>query len=138
VTLRNIIALTVSFNGKIRDRVQPGDTGLTPDGALDGTFTVTLPAGSGNRTVTSLELRSSNGGVWDTQPNGFWALGAANSLDGSLLNAGNATVSFLVTDGGSFNIFASDSGSTYFNSGIGHTLTVIFDVGRGVGSVTVP
>jgi hypothetical protein len=138
VTLQNIIALTVVYNGKLRDRVRSGDAGLTSDGALDGTFAVTLPAGSGNRTVASLELRSSNGGVWDTQPNGFWALGAANSLDGSLLNAGNATVSFPLADGGSFNAFASDSGSTYFNSGIGHTLSAIFDVGRGRGSVTVP
>jgi hypothetical protein len=45
-------SIALSFNGQIRDRVGEGETALSADGAVDGTFTVTLSAGSGNRTVT--------------------------------------------------------------------------------------
>ena len=70
-------SIALSFNGQIRDRVGGGETALNADGAMDGTFTVTLSAGSGNRTVSRLDLARSGSGNWDTQPNnGFWVLGA--------------------------------------------------------------
>ena len=79
---------------------------------MDGTFTVTLSAGSGNRTVTRLDLARAGEGNWDTQPNnGFWVLGAASTLDAALFNAANGTVNFPLTAGSSFNIFASTSRS---------------------------
>ena len=137
--LITLMGVTLNYNGKIRDRVGQGDSALSPDSFLDGVFTVTLPVGSGSRTVTSLDLRNSSGGVWDTLPNGFWALGAASNLDGALLNASDATVNFAVGDGGSFNIFASDSGGSMFNSGVIFTLTVNFSDGTiGVGNLTPP
>jgi len=34
----------LAYNGKLRDRVSPGSLGLGGNGALDGTFTVTLHA----------------------------------------------------------------------------------------------
>ena len=133
------MTLTTTYAGKIRDRVGQGDAALSADGAMDGTFNVSLPVGSGNRTVTSVDLLRTAGGEWDTIPNGFWALGAASSLDSALYNAPNATVNFAVADGGSFNMFASDSGSTYFNSGDSFTLTVSFaDGSYGKGFVTLP
>src|SRR5262249_28322064 len=99
--------LTVSFLGRVRDRVGQGNTTLTPDGSPDGTLQVQLAAGSGARTVTRLELRSSANGLWDTDAvTSSWSLGAAAGLDVPLLNAGNAAVSFLVADGGSFVVFA--------------------------------
>src|SRR5437016_13992722 len=100
---------------------------FSADGALDGTFQVTLQAGSGARTVTRLELSqaSAGGGVWDTDPaTANWALGAAASLDGALLNAGTGTVSFAVADGGGFFVFASDVSSSVFTPGMGFSLTV--------------
>src|SRR5262249_25533198 len=106
--------LSLSFLGRLRDKVGQSNTAFAPDGALDGTFQVTFQAGSGPRTVTRLELRR-NGSVdmWDTNPStGAWALAAASGLDGALLNAGNGTVSFAVADGGSFNVFASDYNPT--------------------------
>src|SRR5439155_176401 len=88
-----------------------GNSAFSADSALDGTFRVTLGAGSGARTVTRLELRqtASGGGVWDTDPaTANWALGATASLDGALLNAGTGTVRFAVADGGaSFTLTAT-------------------------------
>src|SRR5207247_1835953 len=117
--------LGLAFLGKLRDKVGRGNTAFSVDGALDGSFRVTVQAGSGARTVTRLELRTS-GGVWDTDPaTAHWALGAAGSLDGGLLNAGTGTVSFGVADGGTFFVFAADPTSV-FTSGASFTLTANF------------
>src|SRR5262249_9553494 len=120
--------ITLNYSGKLRDRVGQGETALTGDGSLDGTFTVTLQAGSGNRTVTSLDLRrSANTGIWDTIPNNtYWVSGAASSLDAPLLNATNGSLIFAVPDGGSFIIFASDNSTNLFAGGLSFTLTVAF------------
>src|SRR5437667_9182264 len=119
--------ISVVFRGQLRSTLVPYTTLFRSDGALDGTFQVTLEAGSGARTVTRLELRqaSASGGVWDTDPaTAHWALGAAASLDGVLLNAGTGTVSFAVADGGVFFVFASDVSSSVFTPGTGFSLTV--------------
>ena len=102
-------SIALSFDGQIRDRVGQGETALSADGSLDGTFTVTLSAGSGNRTVTRLDLARAGSGNWDTQlGNGFWVVGAASTLDAALFNAANGTVNFPLTAGSSFKLFASD------------------------------
>ena len=120
-------SIALSFNGQIRDRVGEGETALSADGAMDGTFTVTLSAGSGNRTVTRLDLARAGVGNWDTQPNnGFWVLGAASTLDAALFNAANGTVNFPLTAGSSFNIFASNFEGAMFVAGSSFTLTVSF------------
>src|SRR5204863_1698165 len=54
--------LGLAFLGKLRDKVGQGNTAFSVDGALDGSFRVTVQAGSGARTVTRLELRSGGGG----------------------------------------------------------------------------
>src|SRR2546427_5044003 len=121
--------LSVAFQGKLRDKVGGGNSVFSADGALDGTFQVTLGTGSGARTVTRLELRQNGGGggVWDTDPaTANWALGATASLDAALLNAGTGTVSFAVADGGVFFVFASDFSPTQFSSGASFTLTATF------------
>ena len=83
VTAPTPAALTVTYNGKLRDRVGTNNIALAPDGALDGTLTLTLSA-AGGKTVTGLQLQSSaGGGLWDTSSaTGYWALGVATSLDG--------------------------------------------------------
>jgi len=64
---------------------------------MDGTFTVTLQNGSGNRTVISLDLVGASGGRWDTvSGNSSWILGAAASMDASLYNSSSGSVSFPV------------------------------------------
>jgi hypothetical protein len=120
--------LGLSFNGKLRDRVGRGDRLLSSDGSADATFTVNVLPGSGNRTVTKLELRSNNGGMWNTTVDSSWALGAAASLDAVLYNnGGNASVNFAVSEGGSFNLFAADgTGGTYFPPGSTVNLTATF------------
>src|SRR5207245_8228468 len=82
--------LSLAFLGKLRDKVGQGSAAFSADGALDGSFRVTLGPGSAARTVTRLELRHpASGGTWDTDSATVpWALGTAASLDGALLNAG--------------------------------------------------
>ena len=76
-----IASIALNFNGQIRDRVGQGETALSADGQMDGTFTVTLSAGSGNRTVTRLDLDRAGEGIWDTQPdNGFVGIGCGEHL----------------------------------------------------------
>ncbi|HYB73317.1 MAG TPA: PQQ-dependent sugar dehydrogenase, partial [Candidatus Sulfotelmatobacter sp.] len=133
--------LGLTYLGNLRDRVGPGDLGLSPDGVLDETFLVTLQAGSGPRTVTSLDLAQAGGNNhWDTWPGrgGYWALGAASTLDAPLLNnSATSTVNFPVADGGSFYIFGSGSAPA---PGATFTLTAAFadgttaTVGTTVGS----
>jgi hypothetical protein len=129
--------LTLGYNGKLRDRVGQGETALAPDGALDGTLTVTLSA-SGGRTVTGLRLDSNAPGVWDTTSgNPWWVLGVATTLDGALLNApGTMGVNFPVANGGSFVVFASDYLGGEFLPGRTLTLKATFADGSTATAVT--
>jgi hypothetical protein len=133
--------IALSFDGKLRDRVGRGDKLLSPDGSLDATFTVSILPGSGNRTVTQLVLRRSGGsGIWNTIADNSWALGAAASLDAALYNnSANASVNFALSEGDSFNLFASDgTGSTYFPPGSTFSLTATFaDGSTATASVTI-
>jgi hypothetical protein len=119
--------ISLSFDGQLRDKVGQADNSRLPDGQMDGTFTVTLNPGSGNRTVTALKLTNNAGGTWDTtSPNQFWTLGAALTLNGALLNASNDSVNFPVNDGNNFKIFGADYQSRMFLSGTVFTLVVNF------------
>jgi hypothetical protein len=132
-------AISLTFNGKLRDKVGQGEVALSPDGALDATFTVTLLPGSSNRTVTSLDLTSGPVNRWNTTVDGTWALGAASSLDTALYNASNSSVNFPVSEGASFNLFASDYQNSLFPPGTGFNLTVRFaDGSSATASTTVP
>jgi hypothetical protein len=130
-------AMTLAYNGMLRDRVGQGDTALAPDGALDGTLTATLSA-SGGRTVTGLRLDSDAPGIWDsTGGNMWWVLGVATTLDGVLLNApGTMAVKFPLADGESFVVFASDYQASEFLPGRTLTLTVTFADGSTATAVT--
>src|SRR5438552_2476605 len=134
--------LSLVFLGKLRDKVGQGSAAFSSDGALDGTFRVTVQqAGSGARTVTRLELRHpASGGTWDTDSaTPSWALGAAASLETALRNAANGSVSFGVGAGGAFFVFASDSTPTPFGSGASLTVTANFADGTmASATVTLP
>src|SRR5262249_4177880 len=133
--------LSLAFQGKLRDKVGASPTGFSPDGALDGTFRVTVEAGSGARTVTRLELRKTSGGaIWDTDPaTSFWALGAAADLDSALLNNSSGVVNFAVADGAAFYIFAADFNPSLYISGTSFSLTGTFADGSVVTvTTTVP
>ena len=132
-------ALTLSYEGKLRDRVGQGNTALAADGALDGTLRATLSA-AGGRTITALTLESTAPGVWDTNgASGYWALGVAASLDGALLNHATTTaVSFAVADGGSFVLFASDYNGIEFLPGVTLRLRATFSDGTSATATTTP
>jgi uncharacterized delta-60 repeat protein/uncharacterized repeat protein (TIGR01451 family) len=139
-----IPVVALSFDGRLRDRVGRSETSLSGDGKLDGTFTMTLPPGSG--TITSLELDRGDGVRWNTTSNDpYWVLGVATSLDSSppLLNTSNGTLptGLSFTDGGSRVLFAPEDrpeAASFFAVGKTFTLTVGFaDGSTAVGSVTI-
>lgn len=122
--------ISLSYDGRLRDRVGRAEIALNPDGRLDGVFTVTITSGSGARTITRLQLTNTLGGIWNTQPQDtFWSLGVAADLDGSLINAANDSVSFGVKNGGSFKVFAADFQSRMYLAGTVFTLTATFSDG---------
>lgn len=138
-------AIGFVYNGMLRDRVGQNNQFVFGDGRPDPTFTVTFPAGGGTRTVTSLRLESSDGGIWDTNGGSFyWTLGAASGLDVGLYNGANDGVSFAVAPGASLNLFASEwylDGTTFpnglFYTGAGFTLTIGFSDGTSATAQTV-
>ena len=139
-TVLPAVTLDLTYNGKLRDRVGAGDTARTPDGAVDGTLTLTLNATSA-RTITALRLQNSIGGVWDTTaPNSSWVLGVASALDSPLVNdATTMAVNTTLTDGGTLRLFASDYGNGVA-FGVGQQLTVTATLSDGTtvqGSTTV-
>ncbi len=119
-------SLTLSYDGKLLDRVGASNVGLGADGALDGTFTVTLN-GPG-RTLTHLQLQSSAPGTWNTDAaTGAWVLGVAPTLGGALLNdPATMAVNFVAFGGGSFRLFAADWADREFVPGTTLTLTAVF------------
>jgi hypothetical protein len=129
--------LTMTYNGLLRDRVGQGNTALGPDGALDGTLTVTLSA-NGGRTVTALRLDSDAPGTWNTAgATASWVLAVASSLDGALVNApGTMAVNLPVADGASFVVFAADYLGAEFLPGRTLTLTTTFSDGSTATAVT--
>src|SRR2546422_5010405 len=61
--------LGLAFLGKLRDKAGQGDGAFSAHGALDGSFRVTIQAGSGARTATRLELlRTHRVRAWGTGP----------------------------------------------------------------------
>ncbi|HEY3068171.1 MAG TPA: SBBP repeat-containing protein [Methylomirabilota bacterium] len=131
--------LNVVDNGKVRDRVGQDNLALGADGVLDGTLTATL--GGGARTITRLDLRSSTGGIWETDGTVVnWALGMAATLDGPLLNnPSTMAVNAPVADGGSFVVFAADFQNALFVPGTTLTLTATFaDGSTASANATVP
>jgi hypothetical protein len=130
--------VTLSYDGKLRDKVGQGNTAMTADGQLDGIFTLTLNAGSGPRTVTALDLRNSKGGIWDTQPATlYWALGVAPSLDAGLYQSNNdPSVSLVLAEGGTASLFASDTTNFEFEVGTVFTVTVTFADGTSATAAT--
>ena len=131
------VTLGVTYSGKIRDRVGQGNTTLSPDGALDGTVTVTLTA-SGGRTLTGVRLESTGPGTWDTDGGSpYWALGVAATVDGPLTNdPGTVAVALAVPDGGSFILFASDYANIEFVAGAQLTVTASFSDGTTATAIT--
>ena len=139
-----ILAATLTFDGRLRDRVSTSDgsAGLSTDGVNDGTFTITLPAGNGTKVMTKVDVVGPNGNRWDTVPNNaptpLWVVGVAGSLDGPLLNGADGSVNFLTGNPGTFKLFLGDPTPTVFVQGNAFTVTVTLNDGSiAVGAVTI-
>jgi len=124
--------VSLSYVGGVADRVGQGDAAITGDGVLDGMFSLAVANGSG-RTITSVALTQSTGGVWDTTAsNSTWVLGVAANTSAPLYNAGNGTVSFVVPVSGALTLFGSNSGGGHFNPGQAYTVVIRFSNGEEV------
>jgi uncharacterized repeat protein (TIGR01451 family) len=138
------LALTLNFDGKIRDRVGRTETASPPagqaDGNLDAVFTLSFPASStaGFGEITRLNLTGPNGNEWDTQPgNGKWVLGFASQPDyvpstgaGALLNNADGSINFrLGNPPGTWRLFAADTPAGTFKEGDTFTLAISFSSG---------
>src|SRR5439155_403397 len=130
--------LALTYDGKLADRVGGGSTALGPDGAHDGTLTLSL-APVGGRTITRLQLQSSAPGTWDTDAaTGAWALGISTTLNGALLNDPvTMGVNVFVADGGSLRLFAADWANIEFLPGTTLTVTAVFSDGTTAAAATV-
>jgi len=123
--------LTLAYLGKLRDRVGKGNSAVSPDGALDGTFTLKLETGSGARTLTQLQLRRTDGaGGWDTIPSTTqWVLGAAAGLDAPLANTSTGSLTLALSEGQTTDLFAADLSPTLFVAGKTFRITANFSDG---------
>jgi hypothetical protein len=129
------------WEGKIRDRAQPGEGGPVADGQMDGTLTATLTGPDRTVKLAILVASGAGSGQWDTiSGNGYWVLAMANGLDGPLYNnPTNGTVNFGVGNGSTFNVFGTDWFGGKFVPGTTLTLTVYFmDDTSVAASVTTP
>jgi len=125
--------LTLAFVGMDRDRVGAGNSALKSDGAMDGTFTLTV-SGSAGRALTALRLDSNAPGTWDTNGGtGYWVLGVAPGPDEPLLNQpGTMAVAITPGEGETLYLFAADYQNKEFLSGRRLTVRATF-----AGGVTV-
>ena len=132
---------TLSFDGRLRDRVSRNDgaAGLSIDGDPDGTFTMTLPPSTFSSLITKIVLSGPNGDVWDTIPNNaLWTVGVARSLDGSFENPDGFLNNVPVGNTGIFKLFVSAALPDVFTQGSIFTVTVTFsDNSTATGNVTV-
>ena len=133
---------TLTYEGRLRDKVSKSKPGLGADGEADGTFSIILPGTAVNRTVTKLDLVGENGNEWDTDPTNrnVWIVGAAPSIDGSLLNNDDGSVSFDTGNGDgttkNFYIFIPDSNPSSFVQGQSFTLKITFSNGQTISAST--
>ena len=135
---------TVSFDGRLRDRVSKNHAaaGLIIDGDPDGTFTLTLPAGNAAKSMTNVDIVGPNGNHWDTVPNNspvpLWVVGVAGSLDGPLLNNADGSVNFQTGSPGIFKLFIANPTPSVFVPGSTFTVRATLSDGSvAVGAVTI-
>jgi hypothetical protein len=80
-----------------------------PDGQNDGHFTLALDTGGLAKTVTLIELNSTTGGVWDTVPQGSWAvLGVLRN--GKRLNPADENLKDAISGKVTYELYAGDYG----------------------------
>ncbi len=142
-------ASTLSFDGRLRDRVSRADNGVSGDGDPDGTFTLTLPPASIGKFLKTVDLcqkstpcaplpADNNVNRYDTIPQPIppftladvkWVVGVDYSLDSSsLLNQSTGSVDGVpVSSQRVFKLFASaDANGNAFVQGSPFSVTVTF------------
>ena len=120
--------LTARYTGIDRDVVGRGGQ-ATPNGEVDGQFSLRLDTRGFRRVVNFIMLQSANaqgqptgGQVWDTTPNQYWILGVYRN--GRRLNPRDQNISDVVQGIANYQIYGNDSG--WFRPGQNFRITVRF------------
>ena len=123
-------ASTLAYHGLDADRVGTVYN-AKPDGKPDGHFTLTVAGAGAAQTVAAIELSSGTGGVWDTLPQGSYAV-LAVYRSGKRLNPGDEGVKDAVSGAVTYELSAGDY--RIFGNGSGFTAKVLFADGSSVTS----
>jgi uncharacterized repeat protein (TIGR01451 family) len=137
---------TLSWQNQANDRVQPVDganaAAFTPDGLADGAFLLNLNPGSPARTVSSVQLQSTQSvsATWDTVPgNSVWVLGLYNGA--ARLNNADGSINTLVSSPVTVSLIGSDTDrpSRFTCGAYQYTVLVSFtDGSTASASATIP
>jgi hypothetical protein len=123
---------SLNYAGDLVDRVGTAAGALSPDGALDAVFTMSLNVGSGvTRTVSRIDI--SNGSSTHSAAAGVAPVGVAPDVASPFLNHADGSISLNVTSGATLTLITADNGFIQFGST--YTVTVsCTDGSRFVGS----
>jgi len=123
---------SLNFAGAITDRVGTAAGALSPDGALDAVFTVSLNIGAGvTRTLSRIDL--SNGSTTHSAAAGVVPVGVSTDVTSPFLNNADGSISSTVTSGATLTLITSDNG--FIHEGLTYTVTASFtDGSRFVGT----
>jgi hypothetical protein len=112
---------SLNYAGDLVDRVGTTAGALSPDGALDTVFTMSLNIGSGvTRTISRIDI--SNGSSTHSAAAGVTPVGVAPDVASPFLNHADGSISLSITSGATLTLITSDSGFIQFGST--YTVTV--------------
>ncbi len=117
----------LNYAGDLVDRVGLTGGALSPDGALDAVFTLSLNIGGTGITRTLSRIDISNGSTTHSAAAGAVPVGISTDITSPFLNRADGSVSFSITGGASLTLITPDNG--FIQSGRTYTATATFTDG---------
>jgi hypothetical protein len=127
---------TLNYAGDLVDRVGTAPGSLSPDGALDAVFTISLNVGSGvTRTLSRIDLF--NGSSTHSAAAGVIPVGVSPDVSSAFLNRADGSISITITSGATLTLITADN--SFIVPGSTYTATATFtDGSRFVGTFVLP